>query len=105
MTEPDPIALRAFLKANATVVAPGETLIIRVPDLTPAQMREYADWLNRSDEDGTLLPFRVVVTPGDGFGVVGAAELKQGLRDLVREEIAAQVERERQRWPLRRVEL
>ena len=98
---PDPRGLRDFLKANATVVAPGETLVIRTTDLTPNQMREYMDWLNYADEDGPLLPFRTVVTNGDGFGVVSATELKDGLRDLVRQEIAAQVDRERQMYPLR----
>ena len=61
--------LRAFLKANATVVAPGETLVIRAPDLTPNQIREVMEWLNYADEDGPYLPFRTVVVPGDGFAV------------------------------------
>ena len=66
---PDPRELRDFLKANATVLAPGETLVIRAPDLNPMQMREVMEWLNWSDDSGPYLPFRTVVVPGDGFAV------------------------------------
>lgn len=80
---------RDFLKANVTVVAPGETLVVRAPDLTPAQIREFMDALNWGDENGPYLPFRTVVVPGDELGAVSETELKTALRDLVREEIEA----------------
>ena len=96
--------MREFLKANATVVAPGETLVVRAPDLTPAQAREFMDALNWGDENGPYLPFRTVVVPGEELGVVSQADLKTALRDVVREEIAAQVQREREQYPLRTVQ-
>jgi len=64
--------LRDFLKANAALVAPGETLVIRSDSLTPAQMREVSDMLNWAGEEGPFLPFRTIVVPGEGLGVVGA---------------------------------
>lgn len=91
---PDPAELRDFLKANCTVVAPGETLVVRAPDLTPNQMREFHEVLNYADEQGPYLPFRTVLVPGDGLGVVSEAELRTALRDLVREEIAAEMKRQ-----------
>ena len=64
--------IRSFLKDNVTVVAPGETLVIRAPDLTPNQARELSDLLNWVGEDGPYLPFRTIVVPGDELGVVKA---------------------------------
>jgi len=59
--------IRSFLKDNVTVVDPGETLVIRTETLSPNQVRELADWLNAAG-----LPFRTIVVPGEGLGVVGA---------------------------------
>lgn len=120
MTEmPGKDDLREFLKANATVIQAGETLVIRAPDFGPAQLREYNEWLNSSDESGPLLPFRVLVVHGDELGRIPAeafaqldmyaaarrelgralangvpAGLRPALRDLVREEIVAERRRE-----------
>ena len=96
MSEPLPAAaeLRDFLKANVTVVAPGETLVVRAPDLNPAQMREWVDLLNQADENGPYLPFRTVVVPGEDLGVISETKLKTALREVVREEIAAEVKRQ-----------
>ena len=71
-----PDEIRSFLAENVTVVAPGETLVIRIGeewDMTPNQMREISDSLNFRYEDGTpALPFRSVVVPGTALGVVKA---------------------------------
>jgi hypothetical protein len=60
--------IRALLAESVTVVAPGETLVIRVSDLTPNQMREYQESLTQQHEWGSL-PFRCLVVYGDELGV------------------------------------
>lgn len=72
MSDLTPEQIRDFLKDNVTVVAPGETLVIRTDTLTPDQAREVMDWLNWADEEGPFLPFRTIVVPGDELGVVKA---------------------------------
>lgn len=96
MTMPSAEVLREFLRDNVTMVAPGETLVIRVPDrFTPQHIRELHEWLNGADPDGTpWFPFRTVVVPGCGLGVVRPGELKSALRDLVREEVVAELKRQ-----------
>ncbi len=84
----------ASASSTWTIVAPGETLIVRAPDLTPNQAREFMDALNWGDENGPYLPFRTVVVPGEELGAVSQADLKAALRDVVREEIAAEVRRQ-----------
>jgi hypothetical protein len=61
--------IRAFLGEHVTVVAPGETLVIRVdaPPWTPNQMHELQGALNEAHEDG--FP-RCLVVPGAELGVV-----------------------------------
>ena len=70
MSDLTPEQIRSFLKDNVTVVAPGETLVIRSATLTPAQMHEVSEALNWADEDGPYLPFRTIVVPGEELGVV-----------------------------------
>ena len=57
--------IRSFLAGSVTAVAPGETLVIRVTDLTPMQMCEYQESLDRPG-----LPFRCLVVYGESLGVV-----------------------------------
>ena len=57
----------AALEVLATVpviLGPGETLIIRVADLTPNQQWEYQKNLDWRHENGHL-PFRAIVVCGD----------------------------------------
>ena len=69
--ELSPEEIRSFLKDNVTVVAPGETLVVRVSGFTPEQLREYSNALNWCDPDGNaFLPFRVLVVEGSELGVV-----------------------------------
>ena len=59
---------RALMREFAVVVRPGETLILRVADLTPNQVRE----LQEAVDDMTRfrgLPFQTIVLPGDELGV------------------------------------
>jgi hypothetical protein len=63
-----PDELRQLLRECATVVKPGETLIIRTHDKwTPAQMRDLEDMI-----DSRELPFRVILVPGAELGVAEA---------------------------------
>ncbi len=85
--------LREFLKANVTVIAPGETLVVQVGEqLTATQVHEYQEALNWSHEDGGL-PFRTLVVPGIGLGCVKAGPLMASLRALAREEVATELKR------------
>lgn len=69
---PTPDELREYLTGNVTIVKPGETLVVRVSDLTPSQVHEYQDALNRNFEQG-FIPFRALVVYGDALGVVSAS--------------------------------
>jgi len=60
---------RALMREFAVVVRPGETLILRVADLTPNQVRELQDWVDGMREYYHL-PFQTIVLPGDELGVV-----------------------------------
>jgi hypothetical protein len=66
-----PEEIRSFLTENVTVVGPGEILVIRVSDLTPNQMREWQEVLDRASGDGRI-QFRCLVVYGDGLGRVQA---------------------------------
>ena len=58
------LAALEVLASVPVILGPGETLIIRVTDLTPNQQREYQDALDHWHADGRL-PFRAVVVHGD----------------------------------------
>ena len=66
--------LRKFLSENVTVVKPGETLVIQVgQDWTSHQVMGLHQALNAGwDEGDPYYPFRVLVVPGTGLGVVQA---------------------------------
>ena len=67
-----PEEIRSFLAENVTVVAPGETLIIRAySDWTPSQCIDYQRYVNEQF-DGGFLPFRVLLVHGAELGVVKA---------------------------------
>ena len=68
MADFTPEQVRDFLRENVTVIAPGETLVIRTTDLTPNAMREYQEALDAWYENGRL-PFRCIVLHGDGLAV------------------------------------
>ena len=70
-----------LLRECVTVVRPGEALVVRMADLTPAQLREWQQALDAWHEDGKL-PFRVFVFIGDELGVMKAGET------VVRHEVA-----------------
>lgn len=61
--------IAAFLAENVTVVKPGETLVIRVSDLTPNQMREYQQAIDQALE-WRQLPFQCLVVYAEELGVV-----------------------------------
>lgn len=67
-----PEEIRSLLRECVTVVKPGETLVLRVPmDTSSGRILEIHKALNWGwDEGEPLLPFRTVVVPGDGLGVV-----------------------------------
>lgn len=67
-----PEQLRDFIAENVTIVRPGETLVIRVTDLTPEQMAGYQDRLNVAHEYG-FIPFRCLVVYGEELGVAEAS--------------------------------
>ena len=63
-----PEEIRDFLAENVTVVAPGETLVIRArDDWTPNQVREVQESLNAALEHGSI-SFRCLVVPGAELG-------------------------------------
>lgn len=60
-----PETARALLRECVTVVSPGETLIIRVPEgWTPQQAEYYQEYAS------AVAPFPVLVVLGAGLGVV-----------------------------------
>jgi predicted SAM-dependent methyltransferase len=72
--EPKPLTkdeVRQLLRECVTVVKPGEALVVRIANLSPAQCREYqravTDWHEAGD-----LPFRAFIFVGDELGVVDA---------------------------------
>jgi hypothetical protein len=66
-----PGEIRSLLRECVTVVRPGESLVIRLANLTPAHQREYQQWLNVMHDEG-IMPFRAFVFPGDELGVMEA---------------------------------
>lgn len=58
---------RRLLAENVTAVKPGETLIIRVSDMSPGQMRDYQESFDQAG-----LPFRCAVVFADELAVVQA---------------------------------
>jgi hypothetical protein len=69
----DPAQIRALLRECVTVVAPGETLIIRAHrNWTPKQVGEYQRALDDAAEYLNL-PFRAVALMGEEFAVAKAA--------------------------------
>lgn len=94
-----PDEARALLRECVTVVKPGETLVLRVPwGTSPNHLRELTDALNCEWEGEPLLPFRTVVVPGDGLGVV------QPESDAAFAKRVAKAQRDlnmRQRFPMR----
>jgi len=64
--------IRQLLRECVTVVKPGEVLVIRVPDFTPEQLREYSDmvrwWL---DENAPGV--KCLITVGEELGVAEVA--------------------------------
>ena len=105
MTDLTPEQIRSFLKDNVTVVAPGETLVIRANDLTPNQARELSDLMNYAGENGPYLPFRTVVVPGDGLGVVGAETDEQFAARVAKALGSPQVRQAIRRERLREVQM
>ena len=88
--EPDRLApedIRSLLRECVMVVAPGETLVLRLSEsFTPSQAAAWQESLNVGwDEGDPFWPFRVLVVIGEELGVVqtGAtineARAKQGL--------------------------
>jgi hypothetical protein len=73
-----PEEIRDFLAENVTVVAPGETLVIRAQDyMTPRHVHELQEFLNAAREYGSL-SFGCLVVPGAEFGKVSAPEPDDG---------------------------
>jgi len=64
-----PELARALLRECVTVVKPGETLVIRVPDSwSPGQVHTYQEYANAATEAGAV-PFGVLVVLGEEPGV------------------------------------
>ena len=67
-----PDEVRQLLRECVTVVAPGETLVVRVPSAWSAlQVRDYSEVL-RAAADRLGVPFQVMIVVGDGLGVAEA---------------------------------
>jgi hypothetical protein len=66
------LAALEVLASVPVILGPGETLIIRVTDLTPNQVREYQDALDYREADG-ILPFRAIVVYGHELAAARAA--------------------------------
>ncbi len=58
------LAALEVLGSVPVILGPGETLIIRVTDLTPGQQQEYQEALDWRHDHGHL-PFRAIVVYGD----------------------------------------
>lgn len=70
-TAPSPAEVRALLRECATIVGPGEALVIRVPYGTPREeARSYQDAL---DAAGEAWGIRATVVPAEGFSVIPEA--------------------------------
>jgi hypothetical protein len=61
--------IRQLLRECVTVVAPGETLVIRGRDWTPNQVREIQHSVDFMSEEG-MIPFKVLIVFGDELGAV-----------------------------------
>lgn len=67
------LAALEVLGTVPVILGPGETLIIRVTDLTPNQIREYQDDLDYREADG-ILPFRAIVVYGNELAAARTAD-------------------------------
>lgn len=85
--------VEAALRECVTVVKPGETLVIRCRDWTPAQVEQYQDYVDSAWGD---LPFRVLVVIGDEFAVV-PPEPDDDLAKRVEKVLIGLLEKEAQR--------
>jgi hypothetical protein len=68
---PPPLApdeIRHLLRECATVVGPGETLVIRDRNWTPNQVREIQRWMDDEYESGRI-GFKVLAVIGEELGV------------------------------------
>jgi hypothetical protein len=85
MAEPEltPDQILTLLRECVTVVKPGETLVIRMADLTPSQQYEYQMALSRAYQDG-FLPFRAFIFTGDELGVAETASDDPGPIEMAR---------------------
>jgi len=64
-----PDEMRDLLRECVTVVAPGETLIVRIsPDCTPAQVQEYQQRATEIAEHQGL-GFKILVLPAEDLAV------------------------------------
>lgn len=78
--------VRALLRECVTVVAPGETLVIRAPqDWSPTQVQEY-QWVIDEAASAGCIPIRAVVIVGDGLAVAKAADVIATFMEDVRVE-------------------
>jgi hypothetical protein len=77
-----PGEIRALLRECVTVVAPGETLIIRVlSSLTMQQVAEYQRSVNVALEY-LGCPFKALVLPAEGLGIATGPSLPERVRTL-----------------------
>lgn len=96
--------IRDFLTSHTTVVGPGEVVLIRVSDLTPAQMVDYQRSFNEQHDCGAI-PFRAFVVYGDEVAKVApepAAQVPLGTLDAHFAEQAGQNLRMQHNNPPRR---
>jgi hypothetical protein len=64
-----PETAKALVRECVTVVSPGETLVIRVPESwAPQQVEYYQEYADAATESGRI-PFRVLVVIGEELGV------------------------------------
>jgi hypothetical protein len=69
-----PENLETLVRECVTVVKPGETLVIRVPETwSPTNAQMYQERADEATGDGTI-PFRVVVVIGAELGIAEAPE-------------------------------
>lgn len=66
----EPDEARALLRECVTVVAPGETLVVRISDSWTSQ--QAADCMRHFNAQG--FPFRLVLVPAEEFAVVRAGQ-------------------------------
>lgn len=80
----DPDEACALLRECVTVVAPGETLVVRVPDWwTPQHSHEFMRYFEQAG-----FPFRMLLVQGEEFAVASAGE---PLPEMVKREISRQI--------------